>query len=145
LSLLALAALAALGTGGCQSSGSTIEIHNPAEFQSVAVDNPKPTLVLFYKQGCASCLALMPTIDKLAQEYQGRAMVGQFMILTFTFGVTSQELKDRYEVALVPHVVLLVNGKVKDHWTMEYDIDAYRKGLDAAISSGAAETVPPKP
>lgn len=139
---LPLLAAGALSASGCQSAGATVEINTAAEFQSLVVNNPKPALVLFYKQGCASCLALMPTMDTLAQEYQGRATVGQFMIFTFVLAVTNQELKDRYNVELVPHVVLLVDGKERGHWTMEYDIDVYRQALDAAL---AAQRPPVRP
>ncbi|MCY2924861.1 MAG: thioredoxin family protein, partial [Planctomycetota bacterium] len=127
-----LALLAILLTGaGCQSAGA-LATNDPAPLQTLVGQKDKPVLVLFYKQGCASCLALMPTIDKLAQEYDGRVTVGQFMILNFVFGVTSQDVKDRYDVVLVPHVVLMVNGKEKARWIMEYNIDAYRKVLDEA-------------
>jgi thioredoxin-like negative regulator of GroEL len=125
---LAVLALSLAG-GGC-SSTSTLEINDPAQLQTLVAQKDKPVLVLFYKEGCASCLALMPTIDQLAREYKDRATVGQYMILTFVFGVTSQDVKDRYDVVLVPHVVLLVNGQEKARWIMEYNIDAYRKVLD---------------
>ena len=130
MGVLALAALAA-GGSGC-TSAAALEIHDPGQLQTLVAQKDKPVLVLFYKEGCASCLALMPTINQLAQEYDGRATVGQYMILTFVFGVTSQDVKNRYDVVLVPHVVLMVNGKEKARWIMEYNIDAYRKVLDEA-------------
>ena len=118
-----------LAAGGCNSAGA-LEINDPAQLQTIVAQKDKPVLVLFYKQGCASCMALMPTINQLAREYGDRVTVGQYMILTFVFGVTSQEVKDRYDVILVPHVVLLVNGKEQARWIMEYNIDSYRKILD---------------
>ena len=137
-----LVLLAALLTGaGCQSA-TALEINDPAQLQTIVDQKDKPVLVLFYKQGCASCLALMPTIDKLAQEYDGRVSVGQYMILNFAFGVTSQDVKDRYDVILVPHVVLLVNGKERARWIMEYNIDSYRKVLDEAAPLRPAGRTP---
>lgn len=132
-----LASLAlASGSAGCTPSAA-LEISDPAQLQTLVAQKDKPLLVLFYKEGCASCLALMPTIDRLAQEYAGRANVAQYMILTFAFGVTNQDVKDRYEVILVPHVVLLVNGQEKARWVMDYNIDSYRKALDESSPATA--------
>ncbi|MCY2931809.1 MAG: thioredoxin family protein [Planctomycetota bacterium] len=137
----AIALLALSLAGGC-SAGGAMEISDPAQLQSLVSQKDKPVLVLFYKDGCASCLALMPTINKLAGEYEGRVSVGQFMILNFVFVPTSQEVKDRYDVILVPHVALLVNGKEKARWIMEYNIDSYRKVLDEVAPVRQASRTP---
>lgn len=136
--LLAIAAMAPL-LGGC---GGAMLIKDEAQFQSVAVQSTQPVLVMFFKGGCPSCALLDPTIDQLANEYKGRAVIARFMILTPLFEVTSQELKDRYDVGFVPHVVLLVNGQEKNHWISDYNIDDYRKALNAALGSGRPVTKP---
>lgn len=137
----ATALLALSLAGGCSSAG-TLEISEPAQLQSLVDQKDKPALILFYKDGCASCLALMPTINKLAREYEGRVNVAQFMILNFVFIPTSQEVKDRYDVILVPHVVLMVNGKERARWIMEYNIDSYRKVLDEVAPVRQASRTP---
>ena len=137
--LAALVLLAALAGGCADSGGKAIVLQDKAEFDQVALHADKPALVMFYKGGCASCAALEPTFDKLAGEYAGRAVVAKFMILTFVFGVTSPELKEKYDVVFVPHVVLLVNGQEKKHWIMDYNIDDYRKALDQYVRPAGAE------
>ena len=132
-------ALLVLAAGGCAGGPKAVSLKDAAEFKSLVTGADKPVLVMFYKGGCASCIALEPTIDQLASEYEGRAVVAKYMILTFTFGVTSPELKEKYGVVFVPHVALLVNGQEKQHWIMEYSIDGYRKALNEAVGPLSAK------
>jgi thioredoxin 1 len=105
-------------------------------------ETAKPVLVMFFKGGCASCAALEPAMDDLANEYKDRAVIAKFMILTFTFDVTSRELKDRYGVTFVPHVTLLVNGQEKGHWIMEYNKTVYENALNEAIAQKMGGNAP---
>lgn len=130
---LACASLSLLAAG-CGETERALVIQNEAEFQTAAVQETKPVLVMFFKQGCASCAALEPAMDELASEYKGRAVVAKFMVLTFTFGVPSPELKERYGVVFVPHVVLLVGGKEKGHWITEYSKTVYQNALNEALA-----------
>ena len=130
---LAGLALPALLAVGCDEGGKAIVLKDKAEFDAIALHANKPALVMFFKGGCASCAALEPTFDKLAGEYEGRAVVAKLMILTFVFGITEPELHDRYHVSFVPYVVLLADGQEKKHWIMEYNADLYRKALDEVV------------
>lgn len=136
---VAACTLLAMLAGGCATEKAVV-YDGLAEVEKVIADSKKPVLLMFFKGGCASCAALEPTFDQLANEYKDRAVVAKFMILTFVFGVTSPELKDRYGVVFVPHVILTVNGQERQHWIMDYNIDDYRKGLDEALG----KTAPPK-
>jgi thioredoxin 1 len=139
---LRLAVLALLLTGGCAAAGhKALVIEDDAQFESAAMRADKPVLVMFFEAGCPPCALLEPTMDQLATEYQGRAIVSKFMILAFLGRVTSPELKIRYEIRLVPHVVLLVNGQERTHWVGYRGIEEYRKGLDEAL----AQARPPTP
>ena len=115
---LAATAFLALLAGGCANEKAVVYA-DQAEVERVISSSQQPVLMMFFKGGCASCAALEPTFDQLAAEYQGRAVIGKFMILTLVFELTSPELKDRYGVVFVPHVVLLVNGQEKQHWIMD--------------------------
>jgi thioredoxin-like negative regulator of GroEL len=121
--------------GGCDAPAShkALDIEEAAQVKKVIADSNQPVLLMFYKQGCASCAALEPIIDRLATEYEGRAVVAKFMILNVGFGVKSRELKDRYNVVFVPHVILTVGGQEKQHWISDYNTDDYRKAINGAL------------
>jgi hypothetical protein len=87
----------------------------------------------------------------LATEYKGRAIVGKYNVYTFYFARTSSELIDKYDIGIVPTVILLVNGQEKKRWTAAYGIDTYRKTLDQYVAApapsvgGPAGASPSKP
>ncbi len=103
------------------------------EFDAVIMQNPQPVLMDFYKGGCPSCILLDPVMDDLADEYDGHAVVAKFMLMTPTFGITSKELDDRYDIAFYPTVILFENGLEKKRWVAHYLINDYRHALDEAI------------
>ena len=127
----AVLACAAMGCGG----GSRV-VHVPetvADFDAQVLKADKPVLVDFYKEGCAYCALLEPTMDTLANEYDGRAKIASFRALTFVFGVPNEQIKDRYDVVFLPTVILFVNGQEKHRWTSDFDINSYRKVLNTVV------------
>jgi thioredoxin-like negative regulator of GroEL len=81
-------------------------------------------------------------MDQLADEYRGRAVVAAFRAYTFYFGVPCDEIKSRYEVVLVPTVILFVNGQEKHRWFADYSADSYRKVLDEVLGPPAPKKPP---
>ncbi len=46
-------------------------------FESEVVKSDVPVIVDFWGPQCAPCLALMPEVEKLAEEYEGRIKIGK--------------------------------------------------------------------
>ncbi|MHC4716847.1 MAG: thioredoxin family protein [Planctomycetota bacterium] len=134
IALAALSLLAAL-PGGCAPADDTkaLVITSEAQFDREVLQSPKPALVLFYKQGCAPCAPLYGTMDRLACEYRGRAVVAKHMVLTFFFFAPAPGLKARYNIRLVPTVILFANGQPRRRWLCEYRIDTYRCALNEVL------------
>jgi thioredoxin 1 len=133
--------LAAVGlAGGCGNGGKATVMRDAADFNSTIGNSDKPVLMMFFKQGCASCAALEPTIDQLAGEYQGRAEVAKLMVMLFTLVPPSEEvhqIKDRYDVVFVPVVILFVHGQQVKRFDSDYDINHYRQALNEALGAPA--------
>ncbi|MCY2931525.1 MAG: thioredoxin family protein [Planctomycetota bacterium] len=110
---------AAVALGGCGYEGPGLEIRNPADLERVAIRNPKPTVVVFHKDGCSACAKLTPVIQALAKEYEGRVTFAKCMILDMFFNVTSYALKTRYEVEAMP--------------TVSYNLADYRRVINRAL------------
>jgi thioredoxin-like negative regulator of GroEL len=100
-------------------------------------------VVDFYKGGCPTCLLLDGTMNKLADEYKGRAVVARFELMKPYFAVTAPGLKAKYDISLFPTVVLFVNGEERHRWVMEYKIDKYRSVLRDVLGGVAAAAQPP--
>jgi thioredoxin-like negative regulator of GroEL len=74
-------------------------------------------------------------MDKLADEYRGKAIIAKFMLMTPYFVVTSSEIKSRYDISFFPTAILFVNGQPVNRWSLHYKIEDYRHALDAALAN----------
>lgn len=116
-------------TVGC--AGEKLKsIKGMEQFQREVLESPQPVLLAFYKGGCATCVPLDPVLEKLDEEYKGRAVVAKCMLMTLFFYNTCPELRERYDISFYPTVLLFVDGEEKKRWIIHYNIDNYRKQLD---------------
>jgi thioredoxin 1 len=142
-----LCLLAAVGlAGGCGTDGGKAAVMQDAADFNSTIASDKPVLMMFFKQGCATCAALEPTMDKLAGEYQGRAEVAKLVVLQFAFTSPSPEIhaiKEKYDVFFIPVVIMFVHGQPVKHWDADYDINHYRQAMNEALNT--PEPNPTKP
>ena len=125
-------ALAALVAGGC--GGNNLKpIQNEAEFQEQVLQAKQPVIVDFYKGGCPTCLALDPTLDKLAADYGDRVFFARFEIMKPWFAVTSDTLKKEHRIAYFPTVILFVAGQEKKRWVLDFNSQEYRTVLEEIV------------
>ncbi|MBQ9637969.1 MAG: thioredoxin [Bacteroidales bacterium] len=68
----------------------------------------KPVMLDLGAVWCGPCQALAPTIDEMATEYEGRAVVAKADV------EESPDLAARYRVRNVPTVLFLKGGEVVD-------------------------------
>ena len=71
-----------------------------------AVAGDKPVLVDFFATWCGPCRMIAPSVEQLAAEFEGRAVVGKVDV--------DQEpaLAQRFGVMSIPTLVVLKGGKV---------------------------------
>ncbi|WP_456455247.1 thioredoxin [Thermovibrio sp.] len=84
------------------------EIRTVEEFEREVLQSDIPVLVDFWAPWCGPCRMLAPTIDELAQEYEGKVKVVK---------VNTDELPMvamQYGIRGIPTVMLFVNGDVAD-------------------------------
>lgn len=77
-----------------------------ANFNNEVIDSDIPVLVDFYADWCGPCQMMMPIIEELAEEYDGRIKIGK---------VNTDEdpsLAVSYGVMSIPTFLFIKNGKV---------------------------------
>lgn len=79
-----------------------------SNFETEIIGSEKLSVVDFWAPWCGPCLALGPTIDALAKDYEGKVNVGKVNVdenpnLSINYGVTS-----------IPCVLFIKNGQVVD-------------------------------
>jgi len=65
-------------------------------------------LVDFYADWCGPCRMLAPTIEQIAEEYEGKAKVGKVNV------DDEPELAAKFGIASIPTVLVFKNGEVTD-------------------------------
>ena len=76
-----------------------------SNFDSVLATKNTPVMVDFWATWCGPCRMVAPVIEQVAEEYEGRAIVGK--------GDVDEcgDLAMRYGVMSIPTVMVFVNGQ----------------------------------
>lgn len=108
-----------------QMSGKVIPVSSGELEQYIR----RHTLVLadFYGEGCAPCGMIKPTVERLAEKYDGRAAVVAVDVNR------EKELADRYRIQAIPTVLVFRDGMVIAQETGPRLDGIYEEILDANL------------
>ena len=79
-----------------------------SNFQNEVLDNDQPVLVDFWAAWCGPCRAIAPTIEQLADDFDGRAKIGKVDV------DQNQQTAMQYNVRSIPTLLFFKNGEVVD-------------------------------
>jgi thioredoxin 1 len=79
-----------------------------SDFEAKVLKSDTPVLVDFYADWCGPCKMLIPTIDELAKDYEGKIKI-------YKVNVDEEgELATKYQVSSIPTLILFKDGQVTD-------------------------------
>jgi thioredoxin 1 len=78
---------------------------NKSEFQQKISESNKPIIIDFWADWCIPCKMTKPILEKLGKEYSGKV---EFMPINAD---DSREVLEQFNVASIPTVITLRNGK----------------------------------
>lgn len=71
------------------------------------IQSGQPVVIDFWATWCGPCVGMSPTIDKLAQEYEGKVAVGKYNI------DEESDLSGKYRIMSIPTILFFKNGEMK--------------------------------
>ena len=102
-------------------------VHFSKEGFDKALNDGKLMMVDFWADWCGPCKMLGPVIDDLANQYEGKAIVGKVNV------DEEQELAIRYGVMSIPTVIFFKDGREIDRKVGVMPGDAFTQVLDSNL------------
>ena len=96
-------------------------------FETEVLKSELPVMVDFYATWCGPCKAMEPTLDALAQEYEGRAKIVKVNIEQAP-GIASS-----HGIMAVPTLIVFKNGAEVQKMTAAQNKPTLEKALQAVI------------
>ena len=126
--------VAAVPAGGPEVQKVPYHIKGKADFDARVLGADIPCLVDFYSDYCAPCRVLGPTIEKLAERYEGRAFICKVNL----DGGRNADLARRYGIRGIPAVLFFEGGKEVERNVGLRDEKDYVNVLDGLVPDAAS-------
>jgi len=115
---------------------SLIHVNSQTDFEKYVLGANLPCLADFFSTSCPPCRMLAPTIEKLAKEYKGRAVVCK---VSLDYRET-QGLAQKYKIRGIPAIFFFDHGREIERLVGLRGEEEYSRVLDKMIK----EKVQPK-
>ena len=87
---------------------SKLTEYTDANWDAEVMNSPQPVLVDFWADWCQPCKHLVPTIEALAEQYQGRLKVGKMNV------EDNDSVPFRYSITTLPTLMIFTKGQVSE-------------------------------
>ena len=105
---------------------------NDENFEAQVLNSSVPVLVDFWAPWCAPCRMLAPTVEAVAQSFQGSASVVKLNV------DDNPQVSQRYGIKGIPTLILFKNGKEEERVVGATSKEAISRMIDKHVQSGAA-------
>lgn len=96
-------------------------------FESEVLGASEPVLVDFWAEWCQPCKMLLPTIDELANDYEGRAKIGKVDT------DSNIDVSVKYGVTAIPTILVFKGGEVAKKFVGMTSKDQLTSAIDELL------------
>jgi thioredoxin 1 len=94
-------------------------------FEQEVLKSATPVLVDFWAEWCMPCRMLAPTIDKIAQNYNGKVKVGKVDT------DANRDIAIKYQISAIPTVILFHKGEIAQRFVGLRQERDFKEAIDA--------------
>lgn len=99
-----------------------------ANFDTLVINSDKLSIIDFWATWCPPCIAIGPSIDALAKDFEGKVNVGKINV------DENPQVSINYGVTNLPCVLFVRNGKVVDKHVGAAPKAVYEKKVKALLA-----------
>ena len=77
-------------------------------FAELVQNSEKPVMIDFWAEWCGPCRMVGPIVDEIANDYEGKAVVGKVNV------DENPEISTRFGIRNIPTIIFLKGGEIKD-------------------------------
>ena len=97
-----------------------------ANFEEYA-NSGKPMVLDFWAEWCGPCRMVSPIIDELAQEYEGKVVIGKMDV------DNNDDVVGRFGIRNIPTILFLKNGEMVDKIVGATSKDKFVQKIEALL------------
>lgn len=96
-------------------------------FEELVLKADKPVVLDFWAEWCGPCRAISGSIEQMATEYEGKAVIGKVNV------DNSPGVSGRFGIRNIPTVLYIKNGELKDKQVGSVAKSVLTQKLDALL------------
>jgi len=97
------------------------------DFEDRVLKSEEPVLVDFWAEWCAPCKAMVPDLEAVASQYEGRVRVGKLNV------EENEQVPFQYGITAMPTLLVLKGGKVAEQRVGKMSREQLAKLLDSHL------------